>query len=250
MPQPCRVTTFDSNPVAYNVAYEWQRLLLSARRDNVICDTLLLLEHEPVITIGKGSRDRADLLTGAAQLASRGIDLVETDRGGEMTYHAPGQLVGYPILDLDLHGRDLHRYLRGLEEAIILAIAEFGVNAGRKEGLTGVWVGDSKICAIGVKVSRWITMHGFALNVSPDMTPFRRDFVPCGIHDKGVVSLAELGGDVGIRDVQEACARALARVFGMERFDFPEADMRALLANLLMVYSKHEGARQAECGGE
>ncbi len=113
------------------------------------------------------------------------------DRGGEITYHAPGQLVGYPILDLREHGQDLHRYLRDIEEVIIRALGILGVSAGREPGLTGVWTNNSKIAAIGIKVSRWVTMHGFALNIDPDLAPMRRDFVPCGIRDRGVTSLAE-----------------------------------------------------------
>ena len=179
-------------------------------------DTLILLEHAPVITIGRGSRDSTDLLTSEAALHARGIELVETDRGGEMTYHGPGQLVGYPILSLEARGKDLHRYLRDLEQTVIDTLAHFGVTAGRIAGLTGVWVDDAKICAMGIKVTRWVTMHGFALNIDPDMTPFRRDIIPCGIQDHGVTSLAELGVTSTRDGVEEVYIAQFAGVFGAE----------------------------------
>lgn len=232
MPHPCRITAFRSGPIAYETAYERQLLLQSARQRGAIPDTLLLLEHEPVITIGRRSRDRSDLVADPADLERAGIRVVESDRGGEMTYHAPGQLVGYGIVDLSDQGRDLHKYLRGLEETIIEALAHYGVEGGRKDGLTGVWVGESKICAIGIKVSRWVTMHGFALNVAPDMTPFRRDFIPCGIRDKGVVSLQEIGIDASIDEVGAICSDAFCRVFGLCPEVFPEEALRSLLAEL------------------
>jgi lipoyl(octanoyl) transferase len=247
--QPCRITALGSKPIAYETAYEWQRLLQTARRQDKISDTLLLLEHEPVITIGRGSRSREDLLSDAAELQRHGIALVETDRGGEMTYHAPGQLVGYPIIDLALRGRDLHRYLRGIEEVIIATLAGFGVAGERKQGLTGVWVGENKICAIGIKVTHWITMHGFALNVDPDMTPFRRDIVPCGISDKGVVSLAEMGVKTDMITVQAACASAFGNVFDAQMTTLGEPAFRTLLSELeaSLVYFKHEDSRKGEC---
>lgn len=153
-------------------------------------DTLLLLEHPATITLGRGTDD-ADLLTDAQELSARGIAVVRTDRGGEITYHAPGQIVGYPILDLRAHGQDLHRYLRDLEEVLVRALNTFGLRGERIPGLTGVWVDGAKIAAIGIKVSRWVSMHGFALNIAPDLSPMRRDFIPCGIKDRDVTSLAE-----------------------------------------------------------
>jgi lipoyl(octanoyl) transferase len=181
-----------------------------------LSDTLLLLEHEPVITIGRRTQDRSDLLSTSEELEKRGIELIETDRGGEITYHAPGQLTGYPILNLAEHGKDIHRYLRLLEEAVIRTLSEFGVKSGRKSGLTGVWVGEAKICAIGVKISRWVSMHGFALNISTDLLPFRQDFVPCGIRDKGVVSLKELGIMVTRDEVETAYLKSFGNIFELE----------------------------------
>lgn len=232
MPQPCRVTSFRSGPVDYVAALSWQRRLQVARQAKIIPDTLLLLEHTPVVTVGRGSRDLTDLTAGEDGLASRGIALAMTDRGGEMTYHAPGQLVGYPILDLSTHGSDLHRYLRDIEETIIRALSVFGVSGGRIPGLTGVWVGQEKICAIGIKVSRWVTIHGFALNNDIDLSPFQRDFVPCGIHDKGVTSLAQLGVTAKRIEVEQACLGAFAEVMGVEFANVTERGMLSILADL------------------
>jgi lipoate-protein ligase B len=200
-------------PVTYAEGLRLQREYHARRRDGIGPDTLILLEHTPVITIGRGSRDESDLLTGREALGARGIDLVETDRGGEMTYHGPGQLVGYPILSLEERGRDLHQYLRDIEQSVIDTLAHFGIAGGRIAGLTGVWVHSAKICAIGIKVSRWITMHGFALNIDPDLTSFRQDIVPCGISDRGVTSLAELGVPATREEVEEAYIAAFSRVF-------------------------------------
>lgn len=174
----------------YADALALQIRLLQARQQGNVPDTLLLLEHPPTITLGRGSHD-TDLLTPEAELIARGFTLHRADRGGEITYHAPGQLIGYPILDLRSYGQDLHRYLRDLEETLIRALGALGLPAHREPGLTGVWTQGSKIAAIGIKVSRWVSMHGFALNINPDLGPMRRDFVPCGIHDRDVTSLAE-----------------------------------------------------------
>jgi len=174
----------------YADALQMQMRLLTARQQGDIPDTLILLEHPPTITLGRGSHD-TDLLTSEDALKRQGFTIERVDRGGEITYHAPGQLVGYPILDLRNHGQDLHRYLRDLEEALIRALSVLGVSSGREPGLTGVWAAGSKIAAIGIKVSRWVTMHGFALNINPNLAPMRRDFVPCGIRDRDVTSLAE-----------------------------------------------------------
>jgi len=174
----------------YTDALGLQMRLLAARQQNQIPDTLLLLEHPPTITLGRGSHE-SDLLTPEAELMRQGITIERVDRGGEITYHAPGQLVGYPVLDLRAHGQDLHQYLRDLEEVLIQALRIMGMEATREPGLTGVWTAGSKIAAIGIKVSRWVTMHGFALNINPDLAPMRRDFVPCGIRDRDVTSIAE-----------------------------------------------------------
>ena len=200
--------------VRYADALALQADLVKERRAGEIPDTLLLLEHPHVITKGSGSHDE-NVLVDAAERAERGIELFETGRGGDVTYHGPGQLVGYPILDLKPDRCDLHRYLRDLEEALIAVLAEFGLRGGRKEGLTGVWVGDRKLAAIGVRVSSgWITSHGFALNVSTDLA-FFQTIVPCGIRAHGVGSIAgELGRPVSLAVAEDAVVRAFERVFG------------------------------------
>jgi len=155
-------------------------------------DVLLFVEHPHVYTLGK-SGDSAHLLKGMAELGDLDAEYVEIDRGGDITYHGPGQIVGYPILDLDRYFTDIHKYLRFLEEVVIRTCADYGIEAGRIEGLTGVWTGERKVCALGIKCSRWVTMHGFALNVNTDLSYFRH-IVPCGITDKEVTSLQQLLG--------------------------------------------------------
>jgi lipoate-protein ligase B len=198
--------------VGYRAAWALQRQLVAARSADEIPDTLLLLEHPPVITLGRaGSTDH--LLGSEAELAGRGVELVASDRGGDITFHGPGQIVGYAIVDLAARGRDLHRYLRDLETVLIRALAEFGIRAGRSPGLTGVWVGDAKVAAIGIRVSRWITHHGFALNVQTDLSYFDL-IVPCGIADRRVTSMeALLGGPVDRAAVEAALGRAFRDVF-------------------------------------
>ncbi len=156
------------------------------------------------------------MLFGRAALAARGVELHETGRGGDVTYHGPGQLVGYPIVDLAPDRQDVRRYVRDLEETMIAVCGDFGVTATRIEGCIGAWVEDRKIGAIGVRISRWVTMHGFALNVAPDLGHFGL-IVPCGIRDKGVTSLAlETGREIAMRDVEDATARRFAERFGAE----------------------------------
>ena len=201
--------------VAYQEALELQKALVEERRADRIPDQLLLLQHPPVITLGvKARNDRSHLLATADVLEDEGVELFETGRGGDVTYHGPGQLVGYPILDLRPDRCDVHQYVRDLEEVLIGTARRVGVAAGRIPGLTGVWAGNNKLAAIGVRISRWITSHGFALNISTDLKHF--DFiVPCGIPDKGVTSLERLlGGSVPVVEVEEACLAEFARVFG------------------------------------
>jgi lipoate-protein ligase B len=178
---------------------------------------LVLVEHDPpVITLGRGAHDAGNVLVSKEFLASQGIEVHESSRGGDVTYHGPGQLVGYPILRLDLHGRDVHRYLRDLEEVLLRLLARFGIQGRRSEGLTGVWVGDEKIAAIGVAVSRWVTYHGFALNVDPNLEHFGL-IVPCGIRDKGVTSLARvLGRPVTVAQVKGPLVECVVEVFGFD----------------------------------
>ena len=174
---------------------------------------LLLLEHEPVVTIGR-SGSVEHLLVSPEELARRGVELHESSRGGDITYHGPGQLVGYPIVRLAAAGRDVHRFLRGVEAVLIAALGRFGIEARRVEGLTGVWVGDAKIAAIGIAFTRWISYHGFALNVATDLSAFDL-IVPCGIADKPVTSMARLLGAPPLwADVEAAIADAFLAEFG------------------------------------
>ena len=202
--------------VPYADALELQAELVKQRRAGEVPDTLLLLEHPHVITLGSGSHEEHVLVT-AEERAARGIDLFETGRGGDVTYHGPGQLVGYPIFDLKPDRQDLHRYLRDIEEALIGVLADFGIEGTRKEGLTGVWAGDRKLAAIGVRVSSgWITSHGFALNVGTDLS-FFGTIVPCGIRDHAVGSLSgELGREVALEEAEASAVRWFEQTFGMQ----------------------------------
>ena len=201
--------------VPYADGLELQAALVNKRQRGEIADTLLLLEHPPVITLGRNAR-REHLLFPEEWLLARGIEVHETGRGGDITYHGPGQVVGYPILDLAPDRQDVHRYVRDLEEVMVRAAGAFGVRAGRVQGLTGVWVEGQKLGAIGVRIARWVTSHGFAFNVSTDLSPFEL-IVPCGIRGRGVTSLERLlGVRLPLGLVSEALARAVADVFGRE----------------------------------
>ena len=199
--------------VPYQEAVDLQDDLVDSRRAGSIPDQLLLLEHPHVITLGSAS-DSSHVLVGLEERRELGVELFETGRGGDVTYHGPGQIVGYPILDLKPERKDVHRYLRDLEEVLLRAIHTFGVEGARVEGHTGVWTGDGKIGAIGVRVSSgWITSHGFALNVDTDLSYFTT-IVPCGNPDRGVTSLASLlGHPVPTQSVITAIQDAFAQVF-------------------------------------
>lgn len=201
--------------VPYDAGLALQAELVAARKAGTIGDTLVLLQHPPVITLGvKVRQSREHVLATDDDLRAEGVALYETGRGGDVTYHGPGQLVGYPILDLKPDRMDAHRYVRDLEAVLIGVCADFGLSADRKSGLTGVWVGDEKVAAIGVRLSRWVTSHGFALNVSTNLAHFGL-IVPCGITDKGVASLSSLLGHVPpMTEVEDRVIRHLCRVFG------------------------------------
>jgi lipoyl(octanoyl) transferase len=194
----------------YEEAWHWQRSLVQQRRDDPsLDDVLLLLEHPPVYTLGHGSS--LEFLT----VDPLTIELHRTERGGEVTYHCPGQVVGYPILNLTRYRQDLHWYLRQLEEVLIQVLATYGLEGARLPGFTGVWLEGRKVAAIGIKVSRWITMHGFALNVCPDLSGFQK-IVPCGIADKPVGSLAEFIPTIDPHEVRERIVMAMAQVFSLQ----------------------------------
>lgn len=196
--------------VSYGEALELQQQLVSSRKQGLVPDQLLLLEHPHVITLGRNGH-MENLLASAEVLERAGISFYPTDRGGDVTYHGPGQLVGYPILDLREWKRDVGAYVRGVEQAIIDTVGDYGIEAGRIPKLTGVWVGDRKIAAIGVHISRWVTSHGFALNVSTDLSYFQY-IVPCGL-TKPVTSLAQLGVRASLEEVGERLAVHFCRIF-------------------------------------
>jgi lipoyl(octanoyl) transferase len=206
--------------VEYQAGMDLQAALVEDRRAGRIGDTLLLLEHPPIITLGVKTRQGPKhIVASEDELARQGVVVHDTGRGGDVTYHGPGQLVGYPIFDLKPDRCDVHQYVRDLEEVLIVALREFGIDGVRVKGLSGVWVGEPdrerKIAAIGVRISRWITSHGFALNVATNLEHFQL-IVPCGIADRGVTSMeVELGSPVATAAVESALVRAFESVFGM-----------------------------------
>jgi len=211
-PHKNRCLLYNQGLMPYLEAHAWQRSLLTERiHDPSLNDVLILLEHPPVYTLGQGSN--SDFLK--FDIDKSQYDVHRVERGGEVTYHCPGQLVGYPILNLQRYRKDLHWYLRQLEEVIIRVLAVYGLHGERIPAFTGVWLEGRKVAAIGIKVSRWITMHGFALNVCPDMTGFER-IVPCGISDKPVGSLAEWIPGVTCQEVRLYVAQSFTEVFNVE----------------------------------
>lgn len=197
----------------YQAAFDLQRQLVERRKAGEIPDQLLIVEHPHVVTMGRNGH--ADNLLASAEVLERtGIAYHQTNRGGDVTYHGPGQVVGYPILDLREWKRDVVAYVRGLEQVIIEALAQFGIAAGRSVGATGVWSGDAKIAAIGVHLSRWVTSHGFALNVDTDLDYFRY-IVPCGL-TRPVTSMRTLGSTAGRAEVVAALAMCFGRFFEVE----------------------------------
>ena len=198
--------------IPYAHGLELQEKLVAERQAGHIPDQLLLLEHDPVFTFGRNAQAQ-NILLPAEALRERGFELFETGRGGDVTYHGPGQVVGYPILDLSPDRRDVHRYVRDLEEVMIRTCADYGLVASRVAGLTGTWLGDEKIGAIGVRIARWVTSHGFALNVGTDLSAFDL-IVPCGIRGRGVTSLErKLGRPVPLDDVMDRLVASFAAVF-------------------------------------
>ena len=218
------LTVVRAGQVAYGTAWAWQRELVERRQDDAVGDILLLLEHPPVYTAGRRAED-ANLLFDDAERTARGIELFRVDRGGDFTYHGPGQLVGYPILRLD--GPRVVDHVRALEQVGIDVAASYGIEAGRIDGMSGVWVRSEKLMAIGVRVSSgYVTQHGMAFNVDPDMTHFT-GIVPCGIDEKGVCSLASLGVAASVDEVAGRYAQAFVEVYGgtVEEAGLAELDL-------------------------
>jgi lipoyl(octanoyl) transferase len=212
------LSIIDLGLMAYAEAWELQKRVVAARKAGLIEDVLLFCEHPHVITLGR-SGNRANLLAGENVLRQKGVEYFETTRGGDITYHGPGQIVGYPILNLAAIRRDVVWYVRSLEEAMIRATAELAINANRVAGKTGIWVGEQgaeeKLAAIGVHISRWVTSHGFAYNVASDLRYFEL-IVPCGIADRKATSLEKLlGRSVSLGEVKPLLAKHLGEVFGL-----------------------------------
>jgi lipoyl(octanoyl) transferase len=214
MPSDRRLLVRRLGVVGYAEGLELQKTLVAQRAAGEIDDTLLLLQHPHVLTLGvKAGESRTHVLATPQRLAELGVEMHETGRGGDVTYHGPGQIVGYPIVSLKPDRCDVHRYVRDLEEVMIRVTAEYGVRAGRIQGLTGAWVAAEKIGAIGVRIQRWVTSHGFAYNVSTDLDFFRL-IVPCGISDRGVTSLKKLTGrDILIPEVEGHFIRHFCSIF-------------------------------------
>lgn len=207
-----KLTYCDLGTIDYKDAWDLQKNLFNSRYKKEINDTLLLLEHPHTYTLGK-TADRNNLIAEDKFLNQNKISVYDIDRGGDITYHGPGQIVGYPIINLTGWKKDTHKYLRAIEEVIIKTCAEYNITAGRNQEYTGVWVGDKKIAAIGIKVSRWITMHGFAFNVNTDLSLFD-GIIPCGIKEKSVTSLQnELGRAIEINEVKTFILEKFTEVF-------------------------------------
>jgi lipoyl(octanoyl) transferase len=206
--------------ITYENAMNLQQTLVDMRQKELIDDQLLLLEHPPVITLGRGG-DAANLLASSEALRSARVRFYETTRGGDITYHGPGQLVGYPIVHLGEGRRDIRRYVTAIEEVLIQTVAEYGIEAARVDGRRGIWVGNEKIAAIGVRIARWVTSHGFALNVNTNLEHFRL-ITPCGLHGTGVTSISRLvGRAVPLAEVRELVAAKFAEVFERELVEVP-----------------------------
>jgi lipoyl(octanoyl) transferase len=221
----------DLDLVPYREAWDLQRSLAGAVSQGAIPDTVVFLEHPPVVTLGRRADDGELHVPDSAQ-----VDVVETDRGGKSTFHGPGQLVCYPILDLQRHGKDVKKYVRDLEEALIQTLGRLGVDATRIEGLTGVWLErpPRKIASIGVHISRWVTTHGYALNVDLDPAPFTEWITACGLEDAAFTTIArELGRPVTVDEVRPLAHDALAHVFDLELEPLPADGEHGLWAQPL-----------------
>ena len=221
--------------VTYENGMRLQQKLVEMRQREEICDQLLLLEHPPVITLGRGG-DVRNLVASPSLLRNERVRFFETTRGGDITYHGPGQVVGYPIVHLGEGNRDVRKYVTNLEEVLIRTVAEYGITAARVDGRRGIWVGNDKIAAIGVRIARWVTSHGWALNVNTNLDHFRL-ITPCGLHGTGVTSIAhQIGREVPIEEVREILAANFAEVF--QRDLIPRSETMRLVKVLV-----HDGER-------
>ncbi|MEW5794760.1 MAG: lipoyl(octanoyl) transferase LipB [Candidatus Zixiibacteriota bacterium] len=227
----CELRIIDLGRTRYQTAWDFQKDLVRRRAESAVPDCLILTEHEPVITMGRGT-DRTNLLVTADNLAARGVDLHEIERGGDITFHGPGQAVLYPIIDLRERGRDVRRYLRDLEQMVIETLADLGLVASVKEGLTGIWVENRKVGAIGVAVSKWISYHGVAINVNTDLDYFKL-INPCGITQYPVGSVSQLvGREIKPAHFNELLVQHFADYFGYEAVNAPDG-VRYMLDSFL-----------------
>ena len=218
-----RLTYCDLGTIEYKDAWDLQKSILDLRYRKKIDDVFLLLEHPHTYTLGKTAH-RENLIVSSDYLEKKRISVYDIDRGGDITYHGPGQIVGYPIIDLNNWDMDTHKYLRALEEILIRTCSNYGLNALRNPELTGVWIEDRKIAAIGIKVSRWVTMHGFAFNVNTDLNLFN-GIIPCGIHGKEVTSLTrELNRDVDLDSVKSTILKYIIEIFDYDKVEKLDAE--------------------------
>ena len=214
----------DLGRIGYERCLSVQYRLAELRRRQEIEDTLLLLEHDPVITFGRGGGEDS-LIASRDQIRDAGVELFETDRGGDATYHGPGQLVGYPIFDLNDHGKDVHLFLRNIEQAVMDCLSDFGIESRSTPGYSGVWVGEEKICSIGVAVRKWVSYHGFALNIAPDFAHWSL-LHPCGLVGRQVTSIERLlGRPPGMNAVKASIAGNFALVFRLNPVHVDAADL-------------------------
>jgi len=217
--------------VPYEEALALQKKLVTMRSQGTIYDTLILLEHPPVVTVTRKATLK-NILASPDELQEKGISLCQTNRGGDITYHGPGQIVGYPIMDLKDHGKDLHKYIRSIEEMIIRLLMDYGIAAHRDKANPGVWIENDKIAAVGIAVkSSWTTMHGFSFNVNPDLNHYSL-IVPCGIATKGITSLSKLlGTPIGVEEVREKLIHHYAEVFKLRTRKVSLAELTAPKGN-------------------
>lgn len=216
--EPRKLVYCDLGLIDYKEAWDLQKSVHQLKTENKIDDVLFLLEHPHTYTLGK-TADKENLVGGDEYLTENNISVYDIDRGGDITYHGPGQIVGYPIISLTNWNQDTHKYLRAIEEVIIKVCDEYGLDASRVEKYTGVWIDDRKICAIGIKVSRWITMHGFAFNVNTDLKLFK-GIIPCGISDKDVTSLnRELKKEINLGEIKERILHQFSVIFNYDQIE-------------------------------
>lgn len=234
-----KLTYSDFEIIDYKEAWDLQKTIFELRHAGQISDVLLLLEHPHTYTLGKVA-EKKNLIGSESYLSENKISVFEIDRGGDITYHGPGQIVGYPIINLVEWKQDTHKYLRALEEVIIQTCADYGISAGRNPAYTGVWIEERKIAAIGIKVSRWITMHGFAFNINTDLALFN-GIIPCGITDKAVTSLQkELNREIPLEEVKQKLVNNFKSLFEYSEVEnLPKAELSKDILTMINQKGRH-----------